>query len=462
MRAAFLSEPKAAALRAINYAPELEALSRPRSGNRSAQLRSLLSSMGESYWAVFTRHDCQLPHGVELITQADMFAAQPEGRVIRRDSMPRPDQHVVKRWQILIAGAGQMGEGNLFGRSIIADRRLAGKYLGPHAVALTFPDSNRELNAWTYAFLNAAVGFKAIKACAFGTSVPGLRLDLLAEIPIPLPRDPAVLSRVAELVRGAMEQRETYHDELAAARGVLESLPEMSEARALCAERRARVVSWDGPLRTLSAWNVASSGGALAHLRRRWSGTLSDALEPDGVFNGPRFSRVTCERPHGIDFYSQRDVFLMTPIPRRIRRPAIPDRMLFVPEDAVLAGSHGQLTDGGLFGRVELASFAAHCGGVTQDLLRLLFVPKERACAFAFLSTIVGQRLLKSTAVGTSIPSMRLDLLREIPYPELSEEMRATVTQHLAVAEGARRAATESDAEAIRVVENEVVTRWLA
>jgi hypothetical protein len=102
--------------------------------------------------------------------------------------------------------------------------------------------------------------------------------------------------------------------------------------------------------------------------------------------------------------------------------------MLFVPRDAVLAGSHGQLTDGGLFGKVELASFAAHDGGITQDLLRLLFLPNERACAFVFLSTAVGQRLLKSTAVGTSIPSMRLDLLGQLPYPPLGEEMRTRVT----------------------------------
>src|SRR5262249_38311562 len=145
-----------------------------------------------------------------------------------------------------------------------------------------------------------------------------------------------------------------------------------------------------------------------------------------------------------------------------IARPPISDRMLFVPHDAVLGGSHGQVTDGGLFGRVELASFGAHSGGVTQDLLRLLFLPSERAAAFAFLSTLVGQRLLKSTAVGTSIPSMRLDLLEELPYPELSKEQRAAVAQRMGAAEQARIDAASAEAEALRIVEQEVLPAWLA
>jgi hypothetical protein len=136
--------------------------------------------------------------------------------------------------------------------------------------------------------------------------------------------------------------------------------------------------------------------------------------------------------------------------------------MLFVPRDAVLAGSHGQLTEGGIFGKVELASFGAHRGGVTQDLLRLLFLPRERSTAFVFLSTRVGQRLLKSTAVGTSIPSMRLDLLEELPYPELSAKQRVIVAEHLDDAERSRIDASAAESEAIRIVEQEVLPAWLA
>lgn len=146
----------------------------------------------------------------------------------------------------------------------------------------------------------------------------------------------------------------------------------MREALAMCGSRKARAVMWQGPLTSLSAWNVASTGDALALLGEVWRSRLSDALKAGGVFNGPRFSRIRCDLPYGIHFMSQRDVFLMRPIPRRIVWPAIPDKLLFVPQDALLAGSHGQLSEGSLFGEIELASYAAYKCGVTQDILRLL------------------------------------------------------------------------------------------
>jgi hypothetical protein len=320
------------------------------------------------------------------------------------------------------------------------------------------PESDRAL--FTYAYLASPTGVAAIRSTSYGTKILRFREDLLGSLPVPAV-DESIARRVAGLVRGCVEQRELYLRELQAARGAIEGLPEMREAHAICVENKRQATRWDGPLTTLCAWNFASTGDALAHLRRKWSGVLKDALQPDGVFNGPRFARIDCEPTYGIKFFSQRDVFLMRPVPRRIARPPIPDRMLFVPREAVLAGSHGQLTDGGLFGKVELASFAAHEGGVTQDLLRLLFLPEERAPGFVFLSTVVGQRLLKSTAVGTSIPSMRLDLLGQLPYPELGRDMRARVTRHLLAAEDARLDAVKAETSAIQIVEEEVLPAWL-
>ena len=460
MGEAFLvAKPNGLALRALNYTPAVERL-RSRRGSSTVTLGTLLSDMGLAYGSVFVRIDCEREYGIELLSQADMFLAEPSGRVIRRDSMARPERHLVKRWQVLLAGAGTLGESELYGRAILADVRLAGSYVGPDAVALTFKEPEADQSLFAYVFLLTAIGFRAIRATSYGTKVLRLRRDLLWDLPIPI-APPDVRSRVAELVRRCVKGRETYLSELQTARRILQQLPAMREAHAICSERVRRTSSWSGALPTICAWNFASTGDALQYLSRTWSRRLGDVLEPDGVFNGPRFARVDCSPPHGIHFLSQRDVFLMRPIPRRIAQPAIADRMLFVPREAVIAGSHGQLTDGGLFGKVELASFAAHQCGLTQDLLRLLFVPTERSVAYVFLSTLVGQRLLKSTAVGTSIPSMRLDLLKALPYPNVPASVRAEISQHLAAAEAARLDAGEAEVKAVRIIEEEVLPAWL-
>jgi hypothetical protein len=373
--------------------------------------------------------------------------------------MGRPDAHEIRRFDVLLAGAGTLGDNELYGHALIADGRLIGKYVGPDSMTLVFKEPGSDLALFAYAFLASEIGVRAIRSTSYGTKILRFREDLLGTLPIPI-ADDAIVKRVGWLVRRCIDQREVYAEQFQIARSVIDELPEMREAFAMYKKRQARAVMWEGALKSLSAWNVASSGPALAFLRGVWHSRLSDALSD--VFNGPRFVRIDCEPPFGIDFMSQRDVFLIRPIPRRIVRPVISDRLLFVPRDAVLAGSHGQLSEGSLFGKVELASYGAHTCGVTQDILRLLPREGHRAAVFTFLSTAVGQSLFKSTAVGTSIPSVRLDLLLDLPYPNLSTADSTQVEALLAKAETARISAMEAELEAIRIVEEEVLPTWLA
>jgi hypothetical protein len=120
------------------------------------------------------------------------------------------------------------------------------------------------------------------------------------------------------------------------------------------------------------------------------------------------------------------------------------------------------MTEGSIFGKVELASFAGWRSGVTQDILRMLVHDGLREVAYAFLSTSVGQWLLKSTAVGTSIPSMRIDLLERLPFPDPGAVPSDEIKRLVLAGEAARIDADEAEAEAIRIIEKEVLPQWLA
>jgi len=459
MKVFMVDEPRVGALRALNYSPAVERIRR--AGAASARpLRAIVKAFGPAYGAVFTRLDCHRDHGVELITQGDMFAAEPVGRIIRRDSMSQPERHLVTRGQVLIAAAGTLGENELFGRSILADGRLVGKYVGPHSMSLHFEDPDDDFSLFTYAWLATPTGIRAIRSTSYGTKILGLRKDLLSSIPIPEAPRPLV-KRVAGLIRRCTLKREEYAQGIQEARRVFEGVPEIGEALAACSVRSHRSLVWSGSLPSICAWNYAAGGGAVRILRERWGTSLRDVLAPNGVFNGPRFARVDCTPPHGIDFMSQRDIFMIRAVGRRIVQPDVPERLLFVPRDALLVGSHGQMTEGSIFGKVELASYAGWRSGVTQDILRILPRDGYRELAYAFLSTTVGQWLLKSTAVGTSIPSMRMDLLNQLPFPDPSTIPHNVIRLHVLQAEAARIEADEAEAEAIRIIEQEVLPQWL-
>ena len=101
--------------------------------------------------------------------------------------------------------------------------------------------------------------------------------------------------------------------------------------------------------------------------------------------------------------------------------------------------------------------------GITEHLLRIQPTKRsDAAVLYAFLSTLVGRRLLRETGVGTKLLSLRTDLLFNLPFPSLSGEMERTVTGHVERASSARLAADAAESEAIRIIEEEVLPAWLA
>jgi hypothetical protein len=151
MRTFLVDEPRSGALRALNYSPAVERIRR--AGSASARpLKNIVKAFGPAYGTVFTRRDCHRDFGVELLSQGDMFSVEPHGRVIRRDSMHNPALHEVERGQVLIAGAGTLGENELYVRALLADGRLTGKYVGPDSMTLIFENPDDDFSIFAYAW----------------------------------------------------------------------------------------------------------------------------------------------------------------------------------------------------------------------------------------------------------------------------------------------------------------------
>lgn len=463
MRSAFsVASPRVTALRALNYTPEVEAFRAKADKRTCKRFGDLLASLGLGYGSVFTRIDCHPSHGVELMSQSDMFATEPSGRFIRRDCIPKPEAHMVHWGQVLIAGAGTLGENELYGRSIIADGRLNGRYVGPDAMVMTFRSPGSPESLYAYAFLCSRVGVRCVRATSYGTKVLRLRSEMLSDLPIPFASD-EVINRVAKLIQSTILNREAYAEAISSARSIIESLPEVQMAIEMYGGPKARCMSYETTtITTLCAWNYASTGGAIQYLKTKWEKRLSDVVMPGGIFGGSRSQRIPCQYPYGIDYWSQRDVFLMRSVPRRTRHPGIKDDLLFVPRDAILIAANGQLEEGNLFGRVSLAAFGAMSGAITEHIHRVLPKSGQSEALFAYLSTKLGLAFIRSCAVGTSVPKIHIGLLEELPVPDLNDDALSQVGYYVAKAAEARVNATEAETEAIRIIEEEVLPEWLA
>jgi type I restriction enzyme S subunit len=460
MRSFVVEEPASGALRALNYSPTIERIRR--AGSNSARpLHEIVKGFGPAYGTVFTRLDCHPDHGIELLSQSDMFAAEPHGRVIRRDSMRECDKHLIERGQVLIAGAGTLGENELYGRAILADHRLAGKYVGPDSMTLVFEDPEDDFSLFAFAWLASPTGVSAIRSTSYGTKILRFRQDLLTTIPVPL-ASPALIKRVADAVRRARLARERAFERLSFARSVYANSSLMQEATAMCAPRRRATTTWNGPFPSLSAWNFASTGEALPLLRRHCSERVADLVEPDGIFAGFRFVRINCDHPHGIELLSQRDAFMVRPAPRRIVFPSVPRDRLMSSPGTIMLGAQGNIGEGDLFGRAMMVDARHASSAFTQHLLRVRPKAGEAERLFAYLSTDLGFRLTRTTAVGTAQRSVRIDLLREIPVPSISDTDAARIRSAVGESVQASIDGQSAEDEAIRTMEQEVLPQWLA
>jgi hypothetical protein len=339
---------------------------------------------------------------------------------------------------------------------------LAGKFVGQDTLKIEFKEPEADFSLFTYAYLASPAGLRALRSASYGTKILRIRRDILADLAVPRAGD-RVVQGVAELVRRCVNQREVYLGELLAARRVIEGLPAMREAHEMCADRRPRSTLWSGALSTLNAWTYASAGDGLPFLLKKWGARIGDLVPENGLFRGGRYERVPSSAPFGIDFLNQRDVFSIRPVPRRILEPSVAKDWVYVPEFSLLAGGQGTLGEGELFGQVALVTPDLAGVGITEHLLRIHARDRRSTgVLYAFLSTLVGRRLLRSSGVGTKLLSLRPDLVLALPAPPIGERDSKEILGHMEAAGTARAQASQAEAEAIRIVEQEVIPAWLA
>lgn len=457
-RSAFtVNQPNSTALRALNYSPVVESLRR--AGGKT--LHELGARVTDSFGDIFTARPTAPGHGVQVLAQADTFAAEPTGKWIRPDSFSDPEKHILKRWQIAIAGAGQMSEGNLFGRSILIDRRFAGLFVASDSVVLEFEEPGSDDNLWTYAFLNSRPGLAAMHACAYGTSIPRLRLDLLGEVRVPQ-APPADRAKVAALVREAVKQRERHVASFTAARRIIEDLPDMQDAYVMCAERRARYTVRNAPFKSLMGWTFASAGRAQELLESRWRLRVRDVVAADGLFFGLLRKRTPCASGVGIPLISQRDLHQVRQFPLWIRRPDVAHYAVFSPPHSIAMAGVGGTGEGDSLAKPAFVTRRLATFALTQHILRIVPLREHSPVLHAYFSTQVGRRLLRTAAAGTIVQQLRTDIIEDLPVPELPESRAARVRELHADAYSALDAGVDAETEAIRIIEEEVLPKWLA
>jgi type I restriction enzyme S subunit len=139
----------------------------------------------------------------------------------------------------------------------------------------------------------------------------------------------------------------------------------------------------------------------------------------------------------------------------------VPDAELFASPGTLAFANAGTLNEGELFGHVMYVSEMFREMAFSELILRLN--PSHGSeFLYAFLSTIVGFRLLRSTTFGSKLLYLRPEFVRELPVPEVDSITAAQIANLVRKAFAAKDEALRLEQEATQVLEEEVLPQWLA
>lgn len=175
------------ALTAWTYNPVTGRISEQVRAGDYRPLGELVLPRGIYYGHQFKRLDADPSRGIRLLSQAQVFQDQPQGRWISTRSVPDYREYMVGDGIILVAAQGTMGEGELFGHCQFSRRNFENRMITQHILRVA-PNPERVNPGYLFAFLSSEYGFQLLRSTACGTKLLGFILGLVERIPIPLAR----------------------------------------------------------------------------------------------------------------------------------------------------------------------------------------------------------------------------------------------------------------------------------
>jgi len=288
------------------------------------------------------------------------------------------------------------------------------------------PDPNNIYPGYLYAFLSSKFGVPLVTEHETGSVIPNLLPNHIADLPVPRLGD-EIEAEVHELVEEAAKLRTEASVLLYSAIQKLEDtagLPHLprnyihSEPDTSVASSRLLVSRLDGLFHSSYHKSALDPLMQLPESMRTTVGEMAKSIvEPT------RFKRVQVDdAEHGIPFFGTASIMWVEPEPAYY----IPKKMAGINEyvvtgKTVLIPRSGQLS--GIIGHPVLPYGPMIGGAVSEHGIRVM-ADSEIIAGYLFIALVseYGRRQLKSRAFGSSIPTLDINMIRQVIIPKLADQ----------------------------------------
>ena len=399
-------------------------------------------------------------HGVPYITAQQMMTTNPLliSKLLSKRYTFRQAQMTLKDHQILVSCAGTVGNVRL----ITTD--LDG-IIGSQDIIRVDPKEDNY--GFIYAFLASRTCYEYIQSLIYGSVVPRIEPNALANIPVP---------------NFAKEKQQQIHDLIAEASNLrIAAIRLLNEAEQILYisanlnELQSSDYNYFGPRsnRKLSCFtkNIkdidTTSINAFNHSDRIENTiqrikknnntlTLNEVLNEKKLFSTGSFPRIEVKSDRSIMLINQSDIFDTIICGKRISRQRVNTDNLAQYGEVLIAGV-GTLGESESFCRVNFVNEDIQNQLISGEFIRMRTNEKIPAgYLFAWLNTDYGFRLIRSTQTGTKLCRPIQRLLLNLPIPIIKSEVMTEIHDMVINAFTLRFQANQKENQAIELVEKEI------
>jgi len=280
---------------------------------------------------------------------------------------------------------------------------------------------------YLYAYLCSRFGVPLIVSGTYGAIIQHIEPHHIADLPVP--RLGAVEDQAHELIQRAAYLRVEAAAQISGATARYLSAAGLADISSYAWIKNSGRLGFVSTISKtiLRAVNYVPLNAQLAEkikvMSPAWK-PLAELTEPGTLRSGLRFKRIDCDPEYGVELIGQREISNVRPVGRWIAKAHLPnDKIIFVPNGAILVNAQGGLNESDSFARAQYVSGKKLRYAYSQHFLRVIAdeIKIPRGALFAFIRSNIAFRLLRACAVGSMQQDFHPDLLAEIPVPIIDE-----------------------------------------
>lgn len=359
-------------------------------------------------------------YGVPFLGSTDILHAD-------LSSLPFLSKKQIKRNPNFTLGSGWtlITRSGTIGRMAYVRPDMAGMACSEHVLRIV-PNEAQIPPGYLYAFLSSKYGVPLVVSGTYGAIIQHIEPEHIANLPVPRLGD--LEQQVHDLVDKAANALAQYAKLISQARqDVLTEIGLKDPTPLMWFESRERLGWPEGGIssESLRAYNYDPRARTfLDHLSHLPNDPLGALCDPNHFKGHIVFKRIESEPEHGYRLIGQREAFQMRPDGRWISRKSVAGLGLVVPPKTVLIPSHGTLGESELYCRATYVTKRTSEYAFSGDFYRCIPLPGKirGGYLYAFLSTKVGFRLLRSMSTGGKQQYQHPNMLARLPIPRLAKD----------------------------------------